>query len=105
MGFSNFFNASWCGAFDFRIPLVFCQFDLSEEERTTSCECSERAVMLCKAAVFGDFVSYRKIQQETHGRPDLVKALGRKVDGFDADVWELHVCSVAFHVVYQKFSK
>lgn len=59
--------------------------------------------MLCKAALMGDFHSYVAIR-EAPSPPDA-KALGRNVKGFREDLWNAVVCSVAFEVVFQKFSK
>merc|ERR1719469_1528885 len=60
--FSNFFEqGSWPGAFDFQVPLAFCACDISEQERVVSCDFSEKAIMLCKAAACGDISTYRLI--------------------------------------------
>merc|ERR1711862_542403 len=58
---------------------------------------------MCKAASMGDLKVYHEIAATT--RPVDAKTLGKSVDNFDPDLWDLLVCSVAFEVVYQKFSK
>merc|ERR1719329_1215584 len=60
--FSNFYDQTWC-AFDFVLPLKFDGVGLAEADRTTRCTFSEKAIMLCKAAVFGDSDSYDAIRK------------------------------------------
>lgn len=98
--FSNFYDQR---PFDFVLPPELCALPLAEAERTVSCTFSEKAIMLCKAAAFGD---NRSFQQMCASRdPADCKRLGRNVRGFDDKVWRRIVCSVAFEVVWQKFSK
>ena len=98
--FSNFFEAT----FEFIVPEGFCAFALSERDRIVSCYCSEKAIMLCKAAIMGDRESYFKIaRSQLH--PGQIKKMGRQVKGFEERKWMEKECSVAFQVVYQKFSK
>ena len=60
--------------------------------------------MLCKAAIMGDRESYFKIaRSQLH--PGQIKKMGRQVKGFEERKWMEKECSVAFQVVYQKFSK
>lgn len=59
--------------------------------------------MLCKAAVMGDIATYRHLLNVTS--PQQAKHLGRRVNNFDEAKWTRVVCSVAFHVVYQKFKQ
>jgi predicted NAD-dependent protein-ADP-ribosyltransferase YbiA (DUF1768 family) len=59
--------------------------------------------MLCKAALFNDQESYKKIQSAKDAKK--TKALGRKVKKFDDYVWNKNVVAIAVSVVYQKFSK
>jgi len=100
--FSNFYDQSNC-PFDFDVPLAFCACELSDSDRVVCCEFSEKAVMLCKAAAMGDVETYGEIAKAKS--PDVAKRLGRQVVGFDDDIWASIVCSVAFHVVHQKFAK
>ena len=100
--FSNFYDQSSC-PFDFCVPFAFCSCDMSEAERTVRCGFSEKAIMLCKAAAMGDIGTYREIVNA--GNPAKAKKLGRAIKGFDDEVWTRCVCSVAFHVVHQKFAK
>jgi len=99
--FSNFYDQTSC-PFDFVLPREF-GVGLSDAQRTTRCTCSEKAIMLCKAAIMGDSRSYAAIRGASS--PPQAKALGRGVQGFNDDLWHAVVCSVAFEVVFQKFSK
>lgn len=98
--FSNFFEAP----FVFVVPKELCAFELSLEKRTVPCDFSEKAIMLCKAAAMGDQTTYSKIagSKQSQGK---IKAMGREVSPFSESLWQEIVCSVAFEVVYQKFSK
>ena len=78
-----------CAAVDFPSPV--------------SVEFSEKAIMLAKAAAFGDAASYRLIASAR--TPDAAKRLGRKVRPFDDARWQGLVCHIAREVVWQKFSK
>lgn len=100
--FSNFYDQSH-SPFDFEVPVEFCACELEASERVVCCEFSEKAIMLCKAAAMGDHRSYHLIRATRW--PSDAKALGRQVVGFDDSIWSRIVCSVAFEVVYQKFSK
>ena len=103
--FSNFFDQSSC-PFLFEMPAEFCGCPLTAEDRTVECAYSEKAIMLCKAAVMGDEASYRKIAALGPGSdPAQAKQLGRKVSGFDTQKWDAVVCAVAFEVVFQKFKQ
>eukprot|EP00928_Gymnodinium_smaydae_P064839 TRINITY_DN48098_c0_g1_i1.p1 TRINITY_DN48098_c0_g1~~TRINITY_DN48098_c0_g1_i1.p1 ORF type:complete len:247 (-),score=62.92 TRINITY_DN48098_c0_g1_i1:90-785(-) len=100
--FSNFFDQS-NEPFEFVVPEALCACAIDEEDRNVSCEFSEKAIMLCKAAAMGDRRSYDSIRKCTS--PSRAKSLGRSVAPFDNNVWDRVVCSVAFEIVYQKFSK
>lgn len=64
---------------------------------------SEKAIMMCKAAVMGDNEKYHDIAKSS--TPASAKAKGRLVYPFDEDRWKSVVCHVAREVVWQKFSK
>jgi hypothetical protein len=98
--FSNFFIQA---PYEFIIPLDFCAMDLTEEQRSVECTFSEKAIMVCKAASMGDKDSFLAIAKSAE--PKSCKALGRKVQNWNQAVWDKIVCSVAYHVVYQKFAK
>jgi len=100
--FSNFFDQS-DAPFDFELPVELCAISLSPAERKVSCEFSEKAIMLCKAAVMGDRQTFNRLRKTRE--PSKAKKLGRQVQGFSQDVWDAVVCSVAFEVVFQKFLK
>jgi ribA/ribD-fused uncharacterized protein len=86
--------------FDFELPL-FCKKEGFDQ--VTPCEFSEKAIMLCKAAVFNDLESFKKIQAAPDNRK--AKALGRKVKKFDEYAWDKYVVPIAESVIYQKFTK
>jgi ribA/ribD-fused uncharacterized protein len=95
--FSNFH----LGTFSFDLPP-----ELVDAKRFPSpviCEFSEKAIMLCKAAVMDDSKSYRAIMDAK--TPTKTKALGRKVSPWNEQRWREVVCGVAQEVVYQKFKK
>ena len=99
--FSNFAATP----FTFELPsgLLLPGSDATQFPDRFIVECSEKAIMLCKAAAFGDSESYRQIARA--GSPQSAKQLGRKVRPFDDARWQTLVCHVAREVVYQKFSK
>ena len=99
--FSNFAATP----FTFELPsgLLLPGSDATQFPDRVIVECSEKAIMLCKAAAFGDSESYRQIARA--GSPQSAKQLGRKVRPFDDAGWQTLVCHVAREVVYQKFSK
>mmetsp|Transcript_9066 Transcript_9066/g.28860 ORF Transcript_9066/g.28860 Transcript_9066/m.28860 type:complete len:290 (+) Transcript_9066:68-937(+) len=103
--FSNFFDQS-SSPFDFQVPPSFLA-GLGRQRHSVlevvPCAFSEKAIMLCKAAVMGDAEVYMQIACASN--PGQTKALGRKVRGFSPQLWDDVVCSVAFEVVFQKFSK
>ena len=66
------------------------------------CDCAEKAIMLCKAALMGDAASYRRIARSSS--PQEAKRLGRTVRPFDHARWDSAVCRVATEVLWMKFS-
>ena len=107
--FSNFYNSQGHG-FDFTVPNeLFALSNVDEETKllfipaVVHCDFSEKAIMLCKAAVMGDAQSYVKIvAAET---PQEAKRLGQQVTPFDDARWRTVVCGVAVEVLYQKFAQ
>jgi len=100
--FSNFYDQK-SKPFDFEVPEAFLARLEARVPRVVSCAFSEKAIMLCKAAVMGDVAAYHQIVAAAD--PRKTKALGRSVRGWDEGLWNSVVCSVAFEVCYQKFSK
>jgi len=99
---SNFFAEA---AFDFEVPLELCaeSLGISDEQRRVRCAFSEKAIMLCKAAVMGDRATYFKVAGAEE--PFEAKRLGKQVEPWDDNLWFETVCSVAYTVVYQKFKQ
>jgi ribA/ribD-fused uncharacterized protein len=64
---------------------------------------SEQAFMWEKAMFFGDMNAAQLIYKET--RPNVAKAIGRKVKGFDAEKWLTASYKIMVDVVYAKFSQ
>lgn len=87
------------------MPEEFCGIALSPQERIVWCAFSEQAIMLCKAAAMGDRDGFVRIVTARDATPAQIKRLGRQVQGFDDGLWAEIECSVAYAVVYQKFSK
>lgn len=100
--FSNFFAEA---EFEFEVPAELCAvgFTLSAAERCVRCQFSEKAIMLCKAAVMGDRASWELIKAAAD--PLTAKGLRRSVEPWDEERWTTVVCAVAFSVVWQKFAK
>lgn len=100
--FSNFFEHD--APFEFTLPdfAHSAAFEASGQPRTVPCRFSEAAIMLCKAALMGDFATYGRIARAR--APADAKKLGRKVTPFDPDRWDTHVCRVAVAVVKTKFA-
>ena len=67
------------------------------------CTNSEKTIMLCKAALFGDYPSYQKIAKTDN--PRYAKQLGRKVTNFNQEIWNQKICHIANEIIYQKFVK
>jgi len=100
--FSNFFKHE---PFDFELP--DCCWSQHGPElgipKVVSVDFTEKAIMLCKAAIFGDAQRFQLMVQATE--PRKVKGLGRKVTRFDPEVWDANVLEIARTVCVQKFSK
>lgn len=97
---SNFYDEA---EFVFEVPRELCaeSLGLTDDQRRVRCGFSEKAIMLCKAAAMGDLTTYFKVAAAV--KPAEAKQLGRAVFPWNADVWNQVVCSVAYHVIYQKF--
>jgi ribA/ribD-fused uncharacterized protein len=100
--FSNFYDQS-AEPFNFEVPAELRTIELPAELRVVPCDFSEKAIMMCKAAVMGDQGAYTMICAAA--TPNAAKQFGRKVRNFDADIWDSVLCSVAFHVIFRKFSQ
>ena len=99
--FSNFFEHE---PFAFTVPAA-CNRDAllaAGRPETVSVTYTEKAIMLCKAALMGDFACYDQIA--TADDPRKAKSLGRQVAPWNQALWEEHVCEVASAVVLQKFA-
>lgn len=65
--------------------------------------CMEQFMMYCKAKLFGDEKIASDIMHATH--PKDHKALGRKVKGYDEDVWKARRDGIVASGCYAKFSQ
>lgn len=63
--------------------------------------CCEQWMMWSKATLFGDFEIAQQIRQTED--PRQIKALGRKVKGFDAEVWDRHKYGIVLTGNEEKF--
>lgn len=105
--FSNFYDEKG-HSFDFVLPQQLLEIaGMAEGQRklfapVVRCHFSEKAIMLCKAAVMGDLESYNYIVAAS--TPGHTKRLGRQVKPFDNDRWHAVVCGVAVAVLRQKFA-
>lgn len=97
--FSNFFQHD---PVPYEIPECCGKLELISSGRSSSFTftCGEKAIMLCKACVMGDFDTYDAILSETI--PRKIKAFGRKVKPWDQEKWNRVVCTIAFTIVLAK---
>lgn len=65
------------------------------------CHFSEKAIMVCKAALMGDRETFDQIVASDS--PADTKALGRQVHPWDDSKWKAHVQDIADEIVFQKF--
>ena len=93
--FSNFYEHS---PFAFAIP-PWC--GMYGKQETVPIEFSEKAIMLCKASLMGDKETFASVAAAQ--TPAEAKRLGRLVEPWDEDRWQLHVCHIARHVAIAKF--
>ena len=64
---------------------------------------AEQYMMAKKALLFGDLEYYVRIMHETD--PKACKALGKKVRGFEADVWDACCEEIVYHANLAKFQQ
>ena len=64
---------------------------------------AEQYMMAHKALLFKDSVLFNKIMDEDD--PSLIKALGRKIKNFDADVWNMHKFKIVLQGTRLKFNQ
>jgi ribA/ribD-fused uncharacterized protein len=99
--FSNFYTHE---PVSFAIPECCASTSLRASGRASagfSFMFSEKAIMLCKAAAMGDYVTFDQINAAS--TPAEAKALGRKISPFDQARWDGVVCSVAYAALLAKF--
>lgn len=99
-GFSGGPLSNWSKS-PFNLDVLFLVTEKEKELRNWSC--AEQAFMACKALVFNDLESYKKICKETN--PFKVKILGRAVEHFDSDVWTAKLKIFIPKVLYCKFAQ
>jgi len=85
--------------FDFAIP-PWCGVHGGQE--TAPIEFSEKAIMLCKASLMGDAETFARVAAAQ--TPAEAKRLGRLVEPWDEERWQMHVCDIARHVALAKFA-
>ncbi|KAL3894786.1 MAG: hypothetical protein SGPRY_013712 [Prymnesium sp.] len=99
--FSNYYQHA---PFEFEIPEWCGRAEIVESGRSAvhSIPFAEMAIMLCKAAVMGDFKSYDAIARAQ--TPSQARALGRGVGPWKQRRWDGVVCEVALQIIIRKFS-
>ena len=99
--FSNFYEHP---PFDFTLPPSCAAAALVAAGRpsTVAVGFTEKAIMLCKASVMGDYATYDRVVSSS--TPAEAKKLGRQVAPFDSLKWDAVVCDVARSVCVQKFA-
>ena len=97
--FSNFYEHN---SFEFEVPEWCGRAELwdSGRKHVTQIHFTEKAIMLCKAALMKDYQRYDDIVKATSPRD--CKRLGRKVSPWNDDLWNKFVCSIARAVILQK---
>lgn len=95
--FSNFYKLPY-----YEYDLPECVYN-ENIPKTIMCECSEKAIMACKASLMNDSEVFCKILKSKD--PRLIKAYGRVVKKFDDELWLNNVEEIAYDIVYQKFKK
>ena len=65
--------------------------------------CTEQYMMAKKALLFNDVEAYKNIMSTRH--PNEQKAYGRKVKGFNKDIWEAYCRKIVFDANYAKFTQ
>lgn len=93
--FSNFYLHA---PVPFRIP-TWCGGHGGKE---VVVEFAEKALMLCKASLMADTDTFERIAAADS--PLAAKKLGRQVSPWNEHLWQEHVCDIARHVIFTKFS-
>lgn len=86
----------WNGPFSQWYPSKF-------EIDGTEYNCCEQYMMAQKALMFGDAESHKMIMSTDS--PKDQKAFGRRVKGFDKDVWEASCHKIVYDANYAKFTQ
>lgn len=76
-----------------------CKFTVDDVEYHTA----EQYMMAQKAILFGDKAVHAEIMAAGH--PKQFKALGRKISGFNQDVWDKNCCDIVVRGNVAKFSQ
>ena len=98
---SNFFMHE---PYPYAIPAYCGAAALAAAGRPSQVElpCAEKGIMLCKAALMGDYAAYDRILRAA--LPSEAKSLGRGVQPWDQARWDAVVCGVGASVVRAKFA-
>ena len=100
--FSNFYSNK---QIIFTVP-DFCWTEIMRSSglpQSVPIDFSEKSIMLCKASLMGDPISYQMIIESSD--PKHTKGLGRKIKPWNQQKWDKYVCEIAKEVVKQKFSQ
>jgi ribA/ribD-fused uncharacterized protein len=96
---TGFLSNFYCAPFLYTLP----DYVKIYANKTVWVSHSEQAIMLTKAALFGDEDGYTRIVELK--RPIDCKKAGRRVTPFCNTTWMAHVCDIAIHVLRQKFGQ
>lgn len=93
----------WLSNF-YKIDFPYClpSFVKIHPNETVHVNTSEQAIMLTKAALFGDEKVFKQLQTPNVSA-NKCKTLGRSVKPFDETVWNKHRWQTAIHVLSHKF--
>lgn len=97
--FSNFY--AHAAPYRATLPLC-CEAGAKGFPAAFDAKFSEQAIMAAKAALFGDRHAFARIVAA--GTPQTAKKWGRRVLGFDEDIWRQRAEEIANHAVAEKFA-
>lgn len=89
-----------------------CRFGSCDESKISVIEelpqdvrycCAEQFLMAAKATLFGDIDSYERIMKTSS--PREMKDFGRRVKGFDQDVWDANKATIMRFALHFKFEQ
>lgn len=75
----------------------------NDYKRAIVCDFSEKAIILCKAALMNDIITYNKLINVKSLQE--CKLLDKGISNFKEIKWKRYLCDIAKEVTFQKFSQ